>query len=361
MYKKVLILLLASIFWNAVLAIQELNSLKAELMPIRFENTPILRKGVGYHEPMTWGVMSQDLQSYAWPPYQSERYLVDQSLMKLIRRAGFDHVRLSVDPGPFVSANGEQREQLIQVLLRNIVLINKYDLAVVVDLHPIDMIKLYSCSELIRPEKFQLLLKTIRSIALALNVIGASKVALEPFNEPCMDPDSDGDGKWNSYMKTIHDEIRINNKNVLIIISANRWGQLDGLFHLDVNSYRDSNVKFTFHYYNPFEYTHQGMGADGNLLLTRSFSGGIGFPSDIAGLYNFLPVFLGRLDALQTTQTKRQNLRLRGLKDLTYYFLEGGSISKIEKDFDKVARWALQNNILPEQIYEIIGEVLEPS
>ncbi len=61
---------------------------------------------------------------------------------------------------------------------------------------------------------------------------------------------------WNQLLPATLDIIRDSNPNRTVVIGAAEWGGIPGLLKLDIPN--DSNLIVTVHYYEPFEFTHQG-------------------------------------------------------------------------------------------------------
>ncbi len=62
--------------------------------------------------------------------------------------------------------------------------------------------------------------------------------------------------KWNAFYKEALDTIRIDNPERIVLIGTPEYGGLGGLSSLELPE--DDNVILTVHYYNPFQFTHQG-------------------------------------------------------------------------------------------------------
>lgn len=61
---------------------------------------------------------------------------------------------------------------------------------------------------------------------------------------------------WNQYFAEALAEIRKSNPNRVVLLGTAEWGGLGGLSKLQVPD--DENLILTIHYYNPFQFTHQG-------------------------------------------------------------------------------------------------------
>ncbi len=61
---------------------------------------------------------------------------------------------------------------------------------------------------------------------------------------------------WNEYLADALDVIRVENPTRAVLIGTANWGGLGGLPDLVLPE--DDNIILTIHYYNPFQFTHQG-------------------------------------------------------------------------------------------------------
>jgi hypothetical protein len=75
----------------------------------------------------------------------------------------------------------------------------------------------------------------------------------EILNEPHGNLTAD---KWNSFLVDALSKIREDNPNRVVLIGTAEYGGLGGLSSLDIPD--DDNIILTVHYYNPFQFTHQG-------------------------------------------------------------------------------------------------------
>lgn len=79
------------------------------------------------------------------------------------------------------------------------------------------------------------------------------EVLFEILNEPHGELTAE---LWNQLLPAALDIIRDTNPNRTVVIGAAEWGGIPGLLKLDIPN--DSNLIVTVHYYEPFQFTHQG-------------------------------------------------------------------------------------------------------
>ena len=117
-------------------------------------------------------------------------------------------------------------------------------------------------------------------------------VAFELLNEPYGPLDA---AVWNAFHKELLGIVRETNPTRTVVIGPTRWNNFNELPTLELPK-DDRNILVTFHYYEPFRFTHQGAGWAGDM---KNVSG------------------------VQWTEA---------------------DAAQIAKDFDKVAEWARAND-----------------
>ena len=93
-----------------------------------------------------------------------------------------------------------------------------------------------------------------RQIAAAFRDL-PSEVLFEVLNEPHdrLTPEI-----WNRYFADALAEIRLTNPTRIVLMGTGEWGGLAALPRLSIPD--DEHLILTVHYYNPFDFTHQGAG-----------------------------------------------------------------------------------------------------
>src|SRR5262249_7928843 len=65
------------------------------------------------------------------------------------------------------------------------------------------------------------------------------------------------DERWNAMVPTLLGEVRKSNPQRVVIVGPGHWNNLNHLEKLRLPE-KDRRLIVTFHYYSPFEFTHQG-------------------------------------------------------------------------------------------------------
>lgn len=195
---------------------------------------------------------------YDWPPYQLDRPIPARDDLSALRRAGIDFVRLPVDPGPLLAFSGERRRQLLADVTAAIELALTQDLSVVVNLHPNDATHYWNSTQLVGSVSaplFTRYLGLVRDMAALLGRFDPARVAFEPLNEP---PQSCGAADWTIMQVELMRTARLAAPSLTLVASGACGSMIAGLESLDLAALGDPNMFFTFHFYEPYVFSHQG-------------------------------------------------------------------------------------------------------
>src|SRR5437879_3672451 len=207
---------------------------------------PTLRRGLNLSH---WFAQARSAHGYSQEHLTTYTTASD---VALIRRLGFDHVRLSVDPALllFTPANVEtvQRDRL-QELERAIRMIIDADLAVVIDMHPTPDFKKALARDDSYVERFA---DFWRDLAGRFAGLPVERVVFEILNEP----EFEDRYRWSGVQAKLLAVIRQAAPRHTAIVSGHRWASIDELLSLE--PVRDANVIYNFHFYLPQIFTHQG-------------------------------------------------------------------------------------------------------
>ena len=237
----------------------------------------------------------------------------------LIRKLGFDHVRLTIEPAPLF--NGDDPSTLtaeyLKYLDNALDLILGQGLAVIVDIHPSDEFKKRLNSNDRQIEAFG---KFWRALAQHLATRDPERVFLEVINEPMVE-----DGyRWFGMQGKRISAIRAGAPQHTVIASGHRWSGIAEL--LFMVPYADRNIIYNFHFYEPFAFTHQGATwAGANLPYYKN----IPYPSS--------PESIGKvLDTVQDDPARYNLLR---------YGEDNWNAARIDKEISVAAAWAAKYQV----------------
>lgn len=192
--------------------------------------------------------------------------------VKNIAEMKMDHIRVCFDQIVVEESEGHYREEIFQHLDHFIAWCEKYHLNVVLNLHKAvgNYCDIKEKVELLSDKKLQ---DRFVALWMAFEKRYNTKplIAFELLNEVRdVNPQL-----WNDLAERTIKAIRKMNPNRKIIVGSSAWNSPDKLRVLRL--YDDENVIYTFHFYGPFEFTHQrGVLQAGPLYYNRNMA----WPSD---------------------------------------------------------------------------------
>lgn len=163
-----------------------------------------------------------------------------------IRRAGFDFVRVNLQAFKYMDAQNRLQPQWLAKLDDVVREAQKAGLGVLLDEHDFD--KCSTDVDLCRTRLSAFWQQVAPRYARA-----PRNVAFELLNEP---HDKLNGEPWNRLFAELLGIVRQTNPNRIVVVGPSHWNSLNDLPLLRLPS--DSNLLVTFHYYEPFHFTHQG-------------------------------------------------------------------------------------------------------
>ena len=237
----------------------------------------------------------------------------------LIKRLGFRHVRLSVDPSPMVNADsaGIVRGEYLVQLERAIKMLIAQDLAVIVDVHPTRDFKKALERDDRQIERFA---EFWHDLARHFSGLDDDRLFFEVLNEPEFE-----DGyRWSGVQSKLVATIRQATAKHTVIVTGRRWSTVDDLLALPPVA--DSNVIYNFHFYTPHVFTHQGAVWGSTFWRYLSRVPYPSTPENVTSVAATLPDHLPRLWLLR-------------------YGHERWSPARITMEIEQVAAWASKHNV----------------
>lgn len=291
--------------------------------------------------------------AYATPPFPPWTDEISQAELTRLRNAGFDLIRLPVDPGPFLAMDETSRKAALDQVFDflNAALLSGFN--VIVDLHPRPGSKDWSANAILdAPDgpKFTLYEQFAEELAARLQAKHPYRLALELMNEPQSACVRTSGTDWTVFQKQLYADIRKTVQTLTLVVTGGCNSSIDGLPNLDLHALSDMNLFVMVHFYEPFQFTHQGA----------SWSP---YTKYLAGLR--YPVLAGDEPAAGTaTQAWISGLGLTGTAydtawtqaqgQLKNYFSNPYAAAVIGSRLDTVARWAGTMGLARSRI--VIGE-----
>lgn len=179
------------------------------------------------------------------------RAYITEHDIRLIADAGFDHIRLPVDPTFIMDKEtGDLKTDLLPELDRAIEMIRDHGLAVIVDVHP----KSNAYKKMRGKPMADKFVEWWGQLAAHLSTTDPEWVFLELLNEP------GGQGFWTQsygpYQDRLLTIVRENAPDHTIIASGGAYMLVKELERIEPHT--DRNVIWAVHYYEPSPFTHQG-------------------------------------------------------------------------------------------------------
>ncbi len=321
--------------------------------PVWANEFPVMRRGLNLHHLLNWpDVKTSGAKfNYDWPAFQGDRFQIKNEELQNLMRMGFDFVRITVDPSIFIVMRGEQKEVLLNRMRSIVRQCLAAGLKVVVDLHPVNVNPAYKPEVLVDaglPGPFSAYLDMVEVVAKNLAEFPPSRTAFEPMNEPWIKNLSEAP-RWQPMLEQLHARARAGAPQLPLVLTGMYWGDYRALLKLDTKPFASSNVLYTFHYYDPHSFTHQGVEGDDAQYLSK-----VGWPltEDKAG--DVLNRAEAAINSSKRDEASKTKAKTRSEQLIRSLWKDGYNEQRIEKDFAAVAGWAKQNSIVRERI--LLGE-----
>lgn len=312
-----------------------------------------MKRGLNLDQWVTWPSEDQWSDAKAILPYPEWRKFLGEDDLRRLKDAGFDFLRMPVDPSPLLSDQTTAlRDDLYASVLDSVRMINRAGLKVIVDMHliPAGGSRKIGMAEVIDdPRTFDLYVDMVRKMARTLAGEDPRKVAFESMNEPIVDCDSEGTSLWPERQQKLFAAARSSATKLTLVLTGACYSAASSLEKIDPKAVPDDNVIWTFHSYDPFLLTHQGATWAGDFI---PYVTGLPYPLTSvpkAQLEMTLDTIRARIKA-EAPWTRQSGL-------LAYLDQQVASMDSPDKlnglmdaPFKKVEAWAKANSIKPENI-----------
>jgi endoglucanase len=289
-----------------------------------------------------------------WPPYKNVPRPPSLEELTQLKKSGFDTIRLPVDPAPFIVFEGDRREEVYEMLSAAITRIRKAGLNVIVDLHPNSRHPVWGQHAMAKgpgTPSFDAYASLVTQMAKRLDRYDAKHVALELINEPrvkCAGTEQDG---WHTIAKTLVDSARAGSGKLTLVLTGACVSSLEGLLALDPDAIGDNNLIYTFHFYDPFTFTHQGATF---IPWPDKYLDEVPWPAAERPIEQVMTRIQPRIAEAKLDESARERAALGAQANLQKYYRSNAGPEMIRTRFAKVADWAKANRVPANRIF--IGE-----
>ena len=308
--------------------------------------TSSFHRGMGVSHVMAWAPLEPaPSKNFVFPPFSYPDATFVAELNEL-RHVGFDFVRFAVDPGPFLQWHDSRRDFLDRMLIERVRQILSCGLSVIVDFHPSDMHPDYLGEKIAAGADaplFQDYLRLLARTAAALDALKSPRVAIEIMNEP--PPRS---RVWRPMLDASYAAVRRSAPLLLLVLDGGEDGNLEGTTQLE--GFRgDPNILYSFHYYRPWQFTHQGLGGHAAQYLSD-----VPYPARARPIEQTIEATAAIIARANLSQSQKQQAEATAKKVLETYRASSFDRSVIAGDFNRMARWARERSVPMQRV--ILGE-----
>ncbi len=306
------------------------------------------RRGIGISHAMAWARIDGVTRDFAFPPFPEPANALTRDELQTLRRIGFDFVRLAVDPGPFLQFQGRRRDALDDILLDCVTRILKARLSVVVDFHPSDLHPDYTARGLtagLDTPLYQSYLQMLERTARLLDRLHSDKVAIELMNEPPRRPDV-----WQPMLEAAYAATRRGSTNLLVVLEGGQEASAAALLAVRTAVFaQDPAVLFSFHYYDPYQFTHQGASWNDARYLAD-----VPYPALARSAAESLEATAGAIGETNLAEDQKSSAYRDAQNRLESYRRSGFDGNAIAKSFEQIANWARSQGVAPDRV--LLGE-----
>lgn len=322
-------------------------------------SAPMFRRGVSIHNLLNWAeVEPNDKNTYRWPPFQSVHHQMQSALYGNIVAAGFDFVRLTIDSGLFLQITGERRNVLDEILVKAIKTFQSHGLGVVVDFHGNSQVPAYAplrITESLSSPLFEAYSVMLVRTAKLLSVFKGTRIALELMNEPQWGWDASSAARWQTMQQLWHDRVRAANPDLTLVLTGARGGNAAGLMLIDAKPFAGSDVLWSFHYYEPYELTHQGVKFDSPKSRSWRYFSDLPYPAAPEHYELIWPIIERNIKADSSLAADLRETLIGEARDSLKRYLDARpGRATVKRDFEAVTDWTKRFSIPTNRLF--LGE-----
>jgi hypothetical protein len=146
-------------------------------------------------------------------------------------------------------------------------------------------------------------------------------------------------------------QARSGSKNLTLVITGACVSSLDGMLALDPKKLGDDNLIYTFHFYDPFTFTHQGASF---IAWPDKYLDEVPWPAASRPIEEPLARLKEHMETVGLGSEAKEKAANGARRNLLKLYVSNAGRGMIEQRFAQVADWAREHGIAPERVF--IGE-----
>lgn len=307
---------------------------------------PQLRRGINVGDYLAYP------QGDRWPIFRGPRATTTDAELRRLAAAGFDFIRLPVEPSPFLDRSPAEVDAMERRLVDFVDRITAAGMKVMVSgwaRH--ETTPRWQAPQILASKdspEFKTYLDFLKRIVVLLRDVPKDRWVLQPMNEPqavCRRTDG---VDWVDLQREIYRDLRAFAPGLTLVLTPGCWSKIEALPYLDLAGY-DADTLVDLHYYDPWTFTHQSATWTADWI------------KHLAGL-SFPPSKTNKQAAIEASTRLFAMRRADGgdpafaetLRKIDVYLREDFGPQHIVRDFATLRAWANRNHVAPSRI--VIGE-----
>ena len=310
--------------------------------------TDRFQKGINLNHVMSYPAPS------GWPRFISPQSRISDRELVALKEAGFDHIRLLIDPEIYLQETVVHRRKLDKRLKDIIKRILDHDLDLVAvnftrhtakEWNPERVLTSFESSNY---KKFR---AHIFHLATLLSSYDQTRVRFVMVSEPQKECIVKTGTDWTVFQRNLFAAARAAAPKLSLGVTGGCWSTIEGLKRVDMSDF-DDNSFVDIHFYAPFSFTHQG--ATWTLPAQRYLSG-LTYPSKPETALRRRVLVEAQIQTMFAAHEKGDLVDLEDAKKRGFdYLAERHDKNTLKTYFEQLEAWRKRQNIPTSRI--AIGE-----
>jgi endoglucanase len=192
---------------------------------------------------------------------------------------------------------------------------------------------------------FRSYLRLLQRTAALFDQLHSPRVALELMDEPPVAADA-----WQPMLDAGYAAARRGSADLLLVLEGGNEASAPALMQMQTARFAgDPSVLYAFHYYEPYQFTHQGASWNPARYLAD-----VPYPANARPLQDSLDASAAAIADTSLSQPQKALAKIEAQMRLRSYVQSGFDGAAIGRDFDQIAGWARSQGLSPDKI--LLGE-----